>query len=938
MSSTVEAFVQNQRELLRLERDVELDEVSAWKDGDGVRRLVRAGLAVAKLESSDVQAGLRGRLIVALRAGAGRQLAWGQMRAGDSVLVLADGTNAIEGVLKRISEVGAEVMVNSWPEEGDGLRFSVVKVGSDVTFRRCLQALELLPKVLESPNHPAHSTVSVLFGLSAAQFTTDVHLSTKQEELLAQLNSSQKDAVRHALAAKDLAVIHGPPGTGKTSSVIALIRAAVECGGKVLFVAPSNIAVDNAAERLVGTGLKFARLGHPARVTPTVEPYLLENMLRKTDEWAIIRDIRYEMVAIRTGKTKDWSEFRKLRKEGRKREETAIKRLLSSLNVVLTTTVGAGSRILREENLKDVFDIVVIDEAAQAKESEALIALLLGRKVVLAGDPHQLPPTVLSKEAEKQGLQKSLLDRIFDSSEQREQCVKMLTIQYRMHKTISNWSSAAMYNSELIAAPEIARRTLTGMNEYDRQEFDEDGDAVFVFVDTAGCDCEEEISDESEMSKGRKSQVLESKCNRGEAAVVVGHIGRLIQIGIDLAHIAVISPYSRQVTLLRELLHNEYSRGLEIATIDSFQGREKDAVILSLVRSNDMGEVGFLKDDRRLNVAITRAKRHCIVIGDSETISRHPFLANLLHYIEEHGEYRSAIEYGIEANYGPRPPPEAVKKKRSNTRNKDAGEMGKIPKAKQRHPKRERIDVAGSPENGVSSFQIQVEREFGEFQYSKCFKKTFSANLTPLQRKIVHEVAEQHNLLHKSVGSGGDRRIIVSKIEKQNFQDVSKGTATVEGLDLLPENVHCETLNKFEELKDPENSEGDDKLKQQQRSQSEGVVPVSSTMKRTDAVAGRKEDCLKCKRATPRRRKKKPRAPASNSKIDDLLSSYGPSDAERANGFSNTTGPKKTLIVQGNIVHSGSSQMSASRRAVLRKELDKKIAQASKGRAKQSKK
>lgn len=455
------------------------------------------------------------------------------------------------------------------------------------------------------------------------------------------LNRSQLEAIEFALAAKDIALIHGPPGTGKTTTTVELILQAVaQYDMKILVCAPSNVAVDNVLAKLADSldllppdkkNLKMIRIGHPARLLPQVLKYCLDARIQSADGTEIVQDVKKELESVRRNlvKTKDKSVRRKLRgeqkvlrKEIRTREDKVIDTVIQQSQVVLATNVGASSHVLRGVE----FDMVIIDEAAQALEATCWIPILKGKKCVLAGDHCQLPPTILSDEAKKKGLAYTLFDRIL--SHHGETAVRMLDTQYRMHRDISDWSSKAMYNGKLQSAECVAERKIRDLPH--AKTADDMTNATLLLLDTAGCDLEED------------QDIKKSKSNAGEAKVVAQHVQELVKIGLDPREIAVITPYNGQVDLLRTMLLNEYPT-LEVRSVDGFQGCEKEAVVMSLVRSNPSHQVGFLADDRRINVAITRAKRHCALICDTDTVCKHPFIKTLVRKLVDQAIHRCSI-------------------------------------------------------------------------------------------------------------------------------------------------------------------------------------------------------------------------------------------------------------------------------------------------------
>jgi hypothetical protein len=448
------------------------------------------------------------------------------------------------------------------------------------------------------------------------------------------LNPPQLAAVEFALSAADVAVIHGPPGTGKTTTVVELIRRAVARGEKVLACAPSNAAVDNLLDKLLAVGLEPVRLGHPARVAPRLRDRALDLMVqshpdarqarkfarearalfRKADRWTKAKPQPGEKQALR-------AEGRDLLAEARKLEQLAVERVLDSAAVVCATLTGVDSETLGKRR----FDLAVLDEACQSTEPASWVPLLRADRVVLAGDPCQLPPTVLSPEAAERGLAVSLMERVM--AQFGPGVSRLLTVQYRMHAAVMGFSSVEFYGGELIADESVIGHRLCDLPDVRAEPLTEE---PVKFIDTAGAGYDEEQEEDTE-----------SRRNPQEAALAAKYVRALLDAGVSPTGIAVIAPYAAQVRRLRDLLPVP---GLEIDSVDGFQGREKEAVVLSLVRSNPEGEIGFLADVRRTNVALTRARRKLIVVGDSATLANHEFYGRMLGYFEQIGAYSSVWE------------------------------------------------------------------------------------------------------------------------------------------------------------------------------------------------------------------------------------------------------------------------------------------------------
>ncbi|KAI8142657.1 P-loop containing nucleoside triphosphate hydrolase protein [Fennellomyces sp. T-0311] len=440
------------------------------------------------------------------------------------------------------------------------------------------------------------------------------------------LNESQKDAVRFALEAHEIALVHGPPETGKTYTLVEIIRQlAVVQKKKVLVCGPSNISVDNLVERLAKHNMNLVRVGHPARILPTVLEHSLDIITRTCDSGQIVADVRKEMdeTLAKISKCKRKAERRELyallkdlRKDYRARERRVLDEIMTGAQVLISTLNGCGSKNM----LKHEFDVVIIDEATQALEAECWIALLKGRKAILAGDHLQLPPTVKTPsppgKKKKRGmstendLSTTLFDRLL-SMYSNDDIKRMLVVQYRMHQKIMEFSSRELYNNKLVADDSVASHVLADIPDVSRSENTE---VPVVMIDTSDTGVGHEIVDDAQ-DNGEQS-----RANELEVELAVKHIQQLLDDGLVEEHIGVITPYAFQVTHLVRAIREKWP-AIEVGTVDGFQGREKEAIILSLVRSNDDGQVGFLAEKRRLNVAMTRPKRHLCVICDSETLS-----------------------------------------------------------------------------------------------------------------------------------------------------------------------------------------------------------------------------------------------------------------------------------------------------------------------------
>ncbi|CCL99352.1 uncharacterized protein FIBRA_01370 [Fibroporia radiculosa] len=737
------AFIARHRILLNKERDEEVERSSLLLSKCGPKLLEQKGLALGALGIASLNVGkyCASRILFhadepehAIRPGDLARIeenvseTFGRKKSAVSKTKKPDDsaaarTQGLEGVVyKVVSDMRIVITLDVSETSTDGLdlpeRCRVVKLANSVTFDRMDKALNILEKIVLPDSQPSSEDkflpdltqlTRVLMGMSEPSKRNFLQKIVFFDETL---NSSQQDAVRFAMESPEIACIHGPPGTGKTHTLIEIIRQMTSVTSsnpkplRLLICGASNLAVDNILERLLGLPspsngekIKVTRVGHPARVMAHegIIDSTLEVKASRSDQAALAKDVKNELTAALdtlSGKAKGvkgkaprgaerkklWEEVRALRKE--QREGGVVETVLAESQVVLATCHSAGGRQLRNHK----FDVIIIDEATQALEAVCWIPIFKGQKLILAGDPMQLPPTILSandhktladtstkkspnsgrtpqsfrpnekltpkskisatpplttdssdatedesssvtdssseredntpkrpvkvlprqpaqkeKANRRQGLRppRTLETTLFDRLEKMygPDIKRMLNIQYRMHAKIAEFPSKVMYHSKLVSHSSVASHLLRDLpnagagNEDDEQELL--GTPV-VFFDTAGCEYFERT--DSEGDEG-------SKCNENESAVVKNYVDQLIGTGITPSQIAIITPYQAQVSLLTSLLRPIHGLDLEIGTVDGMQGREKDAVIITLVRSNEKREVGFLKDKRRLNGA-----------------------------------------------------------------------------------------------------------------------------------------------------------------------------------------------------------------------------------------------------------------------------------------------------------------------------------------------
>lgn len=430
------------------------------------------------------------------------------------------------------------------------------------------------------------------------------------------LNKSQQDAVKAVLNNAELMILHGPPGTGKTTTLIEAIQQLIVVGEKVLVSAPSNTAIDHITEGLISKNVKVLRIGNTSKASEKVFPHTPEGKLENSKIQKDIKKLKIRAEELRKmalqykrnfGKDERnqrnllFKEVKQLRNEIKSLQKYHEESLFEQADVILGTPIGLQNDAI--EHLH--FETLIIDEAGQCLEPLAWCVFPMAEKIVLAGDHLQLPPTVLSKKAADLGFNKSILEVCIPVCSN----IQFLDTQYRMRKSIAGFSSEYFYNNLLQSAEHL---TDTGVHIY--------------FYDTAGAGHNEAAGENGT-----------SLVNEGELQIVQ----KILEAEkLDPSQTAFISPYSGQVALAKDAISGNF----RISTIDSFQGQEKENIIVSLVRSNDSGEIGFLNDYRRMNVALTRAKEQLFVIGDSATIGNDPFFAAFLEYVERQNGYRSVWE------------------------------------------------------------------------------------------------------------------------------------------------------------------------------------------------------------------------------------------------------------------------------------------------------
>ena len=435
------------------------------------------------------------------------------------------------------------------------------------------------------------------------------------------LNATQEEAMNKVLHAKDVAIVHGPPGTGKTTTLVEAVYETLHRENQVLVCAQSNMAVDWISEKLVDRGVSVLRIGNPSRVNDKMLSFTYERRFESHPDypqlWSIRKAIRELYARSRKGAEREAvrQKINSLKDRATELEIRINESLFSEARVIACTLVGSANRLLTGQKFGTLF----IDEAAQALEAACWIPIRKADRVILAGDHCQLPPTVKAPEALRAGLGHTLMQTIVKN---KPDTVSLLKLQYRMNDEIMRFSSEWFYGGMLQSAPEVKYRSIL------------DFDTPIEWINTEGLDCNEEFIGENY-----------GRINKSEAELSIEQLkGYITKIGRERflnerIDVGMISPYKAQVQYLRRLVRNDaffkpYRQAITINTVDGFQGQERDVILISLVRANEEGQIGFLNDLRRMNVAITRARMKLIILGDASTLTRHAFYKKLYTYIE----------------------------------------------------------------------------------------------------------------------------------------------------------------------------------------------------------------------------------------------------------------------------------------------------------------
>ncbi|MGE0404267.1 MAG: AAA domain-containing protein [Kofleriaceae bacterium] len=632
----------------RAERQAARAKIALERSGRVLSERVALGIALASLRIVDERSAFGERVRVRVAVPDSVDLDNLRLAPGDPVRLWGehpDEPGAVRGVLERREEQSLWLVLDR-PVDAIDREYALDPEAPEVTFDRGDHAIQRAKVAL------ATSDLARLRDVAAGVKSPRPLAPTTWTPFDEALDEKQRAAVDAALRSGDIALIHGPPGTGKTRTLVEVVRQRVARGERVLCAAPSNTAVDNLGIRLaqiapaVGQApLRAVRLGHPARVHPALATLTLDAQVaadgatKLAREWNDrARQLRKTAAGRRGPEAKAlWQEARELDRDAHQEIANAERRIVDRAEVILATCVGCDHPLLEASAREDqpLFDCVIVDEATQAADPLLLIALGRAKVAVLAGDPNQLGPVVVGGPNVEAQLGSTVFERLVGGE------TVMLEQQHRMHEQIMTFPSRSMYGGKLRASPSVASRTLAEIGV----AADPARTRSLWLVDTAGKDWIEQRTDfdpGGSLNNMPAFQFDPSTFNTGNAERVAAEARRLLSRGLPPSDIAIIAAYSAQARRLRELLKAERAAGLEIGTVDGFQGREKEAVIVDLVRSNERGEIGFLANTRRMNVALTRAKRFLLVVADSATLGEHPYYAELLRYLDEIDAHGSA--------------------------------------------------------------------------------------------------------------------------------------------------------------------------------------------------------------------------------------------------------------------------------------------------------
>lgn len=613
-------YLQHQYDLLKMEYEYEKDQFRQQTELMGVGRKIKRGICWYPLDLGRSYYNALNQLVIEVRQREDKDIEH-QFEYGRPVCFF---TQDMSGKLKYlnfvafVSYVDNGCMVVVLPDAGALLALQSkegmlgVQLYFDETSYRLM--FDALGKVIHAKNNRLAELLDIFHG------TLPVSTFSFQPVRIPWLNATQEEAVNKVLHAKDVAIVHGPPGTGKTTTLVEAIYETLHRENQVLVCAQSNMAVDWISEKLVDRGVSVLRIGNPSRVNDKMLSFTYERRFESHPDypqlWSIRKAVRELYQRMRKSSDRDSirTKINSLKDRATELEIRINDALFSEARVISCTLVGSANRLLEGQKFGTLF----IDEAAQALEAACWIPVRKADRVILAGDHCQLPPTVKNPQALREGLGDTLMQSIVKN---KPETVSLLAVQYRMNDEIMHFSSEWFYHGLLRSAPEVRYRSIL------------DFDTPIEWINTEGMDCNEEFVGEN---YGRINKA-EAELSISQLKAYITKIGRerFLDERID---VGLISPYKAQVQYLRQQLRKDsffkpYQPAITINTVDGFQGQERDIILISLVRANEEGQIGFLNDLRRMNVAMTRARMKLIILGDASTLTRHLFYRKLYSYI-----------------------------------------------------------------------------------------------------------------------------------------------------------------------------------------------------------------------------------------------------------------------------------------------------------------
>lgn len=626
-------YFKNLLDLVRLERKVDEELYDQFIRSAPVQQQREAGYAWYPIALRGQDVGRGDYLVVEIERPSHQHIVH-NLQSGRKAELFSNAepnSPAIKGIIQHIQgdRLRMAFRIETLPDWANKGKLGIRALFDDDSY----DAMEAALKTAGTPDQ-THPLVPILTGKKPPSF--DAHIPTRP---FPGLNASQNEAVNLIEQAKELAIVHGPPGTGKTTTLVAAIqRLLTKTTKPILVVAPSNIAVDLLCERLSEKQVRVVRIGNPIRVSDDLQALTLDHRVSEHPDFKRIKELKKQASELRNMAHRYKRNFGPAERSQRKAlfaeagrishdvaylEDFIIEDELHKAQVIAATPVGTQNFALRDLS----FDTVIIDEAGQALEPACWIPILKANKVVFAGDHLQLPPTVKSEEAARRGLTQTLMEKCVAYY---PEATVLLKEQYRMNKIIMGFSSQYFYGNNLLAHDTVAESSIYR------------GDPPMEFIDTAGCGFEEQLSDTSYVNPEEAdflvkflTEYLEKIKSRTEK--------------LETLSVGVISPYKHQVELLKQRVTSQRNAiqgaNVMVHTIDGFQGQERDIIVIGMVRSNVEGRTGFLNETRRMNVAMTRARKKLVIIGDSATLTQTEFYEDVLEYVRQKGSYRSAWEF-----------------------------------------------------------------------------------------------------------------------------------------------------------------------------------------------------------------------------------------------------------------------------------------------------